>query len=205
MPRDSRVAALARRSGADRTKNEKKRHAGQKGFDMQDLAELERRIAAALQRIGDGIEAVTAAPPPAEDAAAKDDIIADLTAALEAERQANADLRAQLEEAQSAAPMAVDVPADAADLQARLDRMTAQLDVQGLEMQRMRKTVVQLRENLRGLRRSQAANLADPDQINRAMMAELEAMRVTRLSEVAEMDEILSELTPLITEERADA
>lgn len=172
---------------------------------MQDLAELERRIAAALQRIGDGIEAVTAAPPPAEDAAAKDDIIADLTAALEAERQANADLRAQLEEAQSAAPMAVDVPADAADLQARLDRMTAQLDVQGLEMQRMRKTVVQLRENLRGLRRSQAANLADPDQINRAMMAELEAMRVTRLSEVAEMDEILSELTPLITEERADA
>jgi len=172
---------------------------------MQDLGELERRIAAALQRIGDGIEAVTAAPPPAEDAAAKDDIIADLTAALEAERQANADLRAQLEEAQSAAPMAVDVPADAADLQARLDRMTAQLDVQGLEMQRMRKTVVQLRENLRGLRRSQAANLADPDQINRAMMAELEAMRVTRLSEVAEMDEILSELTPLITEERADA
>ena len=92
---------------------------------MQDLGELERRIAAALQRIGDGIEAVTAAPPPAEDAAAKDDIIADLTAALEAERQANADLRAQLEEAQSAAPMAVDVPADAADLQARLDRMTA--------------------------------------------------------------------------------
>lgn len=172
---------------------------------MQDLAELERRIAAALQRIGDGIEAVTAEPPPAEDAAAKDDIIADLTAALEAERQANADLRAQLEEAQSAAPMAVDVPADAADLQARLDRMTAQLDVQGLEMQRMRKTVVQLRENLRGMRRSQAANLADPDQINRAMMAELEAMRVTRLSEVAEMDEILSELTPLITEERADA
>ena len=172
---------------------------------MQDLAELERRIAAALQRIGDGIEAVTAAPPPAEDAAAKDDIIADITAALEAERQANANLRAQLEEAQSAAPMAVDVPADAADLQARLDRMTAQLDVQGLEMQRMRKTVVQLRENLRGLRRSQAANLADPDQINRAMMAELEAMRVTRLSEVAEMDEILSELTPLITEERADA
>ena len=30
-------------------------------------------------------------------------------------------------------------------------------------------------------------------------------MRVTRLSEVAEMDEILSEITPLITEERADA
>ena len=173
---------------------------------MQDLAELERRIAAALQRIGDGIEAITTAtppepPPPAD----QDGAVADLSAALEAEREANAALRAQIAEMQTAAPMAVDVPADTADLQARIDKMTAQLDVQGLEMQRMRKTVVQLRENLRGLRRSQAANLAEPEQINRAMMAELEAMRVTRLSEVAEMDEILSELTPLITEERADA
>jgi len=172
---------------------------------MQDLAELERRIAAALQRIGDGIEAIAAAPPPAEPQPDHDAERADLAAALEAERAVNADLRAQLAQVQDAAPMAVDVPPDLAELQARIDRMTAQLDVQGLEMQRMRKTVVQLRENLRGMRRSQAANLADPDQINRAMMAELEAMRVTRLSEVAEMDEILSELTPLIQEERADA
>ena len=170
---------------------------------MQDLAELERRIAAALQRIGDGIEAIAAAPPPAEPQ--PDHKRADLAAALDAERAVNADLRAQLAQVQDAAPVAVAPHPDVAELQARIDRMTAQLDVQGLEMQRMRKTVVQLRENLRGMRRSQAANLADPDQINRAMMAELEAMRVTRLSEVAEMDEILSELTPLIQEERADA
>jgi hypothetical protein len=173
---------------------------------MQDLAELERRIAAALQRIGDGIEAIaTATSPDAEPPADQDGRVAELSAALAAEREANAALRAQIDEMQVSAPMAVDVPADAADFQARIDKMTAQLDVQGLEMQRMRKTVVQLRENLRGLRRSQAANLADPEQINRAMVAELEAMRVTRLSEVAEMDEILSEITPLITEERADA
>ena len=37
------------------------------------------------------------------------------------------------------------------------------------------------------------------------MAAELEAMRVTRLSEVAELDEIIAELDPLIGGVREDA
>lgn len=179
---------------------------------MQDLADLERRIAAALQRIGDGIESLASTTAPQPEIAAtpgQGDQIRQLEADLAAERRANADLRDRIAELEAAAPAtpapALPVDEDAAALHARIEKMTAQLDVQGLEMHRMRKTVVQLRENLRGLRRAQAANLADPEQINRAMMAELEAVRVTRLSEVAEMDEILSELTPLIKEERADA
>lgn len=180
---------------------------------MQDLADLERRISAALQRIGDGLEALSSRPPshmPSEAgsdspdrAAADDDRLAGLVAELEAERALSASLRQRIDSLESAPPATADLPPDVAALYARIDRMTAQLDVQGLEMQRMRKTVVQLRENLRSLRDAQIANLADPDQINRAMLAELEAMRVARLSEVAEMDEILSELTPLITQERA--
>jgi hypothetical protein len=55
------------------------------------------------------------------------------------------------------------------------------------------------------MRRAQTANLADPEQINRAMAAELEAMRVARLSEVAELDEIMAELDPLIGEVRENA
>lgn len=176
---------------------------------MQDLAELERRIAAALHAIGEGIEALSrqprSAPAPDGDATAADERIAMLEAELATERDLAASLRARISELEDAPPAIADLPADVSALYARIDKMTAQLDVQGLEMQRMRKTVVQLRENLRGLRRAQVANLADPEQINRAMMAELESMRVARLSEVAEMDEILSELTPLITEERADA
>ena len=176
---------------------------------MQDLAELERRIAAALHRIGEGVEALSRQPMPAAAPHASEDGAEDRIAALEselaAERTLSASLRQRIADLEDAPPVIADLPADVAALYARIDKMTAQLDVQGLEMQRMRKTVVQLRENLRGLRRAQVANLADPDQINRAMMAELEAMRVARLSEVAEMDEILSELTPLITEERADA
>lgn len=181
---------------------------------MQDLAELERRIAAALHRIGAGIETLTAAPVAATSAApegppaASEDAerIQHLQEALSAERHTVAALREQLD-ARSEVPLVQDTAPDddRAELLARIEKMTAQLDVQGLEIHRMRKTVVQLRENLRGLRRSQTANLADPEQINRAMMAELEAIRVTRLSEVAEMDEILTELTPLIKEDRLDA
>jgi hypothetical protein len=192
---------------------------------MQDLAELERRIAAALHRIGEGIETLTAnaqAAPmaadvePGEDTTGSNvgfdpDLVQRMQDALAAERLVVADLRQQIadltEAAENAAPpIAIAEPAeDQAELLARIEKMTAQLDVQGLEIHRMRKTVVQLRENLRGLRRAQTANLADPEQINRAMMAELEAIRITRLSEVAEMDEILTELTPLIKEERLDA
>jgi len=181
---------------------------------MQDLAELERRIAAALHRIGDGIETLTSAANasasavPLEDhgSAADAERIQQLEQALSAERHTVAALREQLEAQAEQAPAADSAPdTDRADLEARIEKMTALLDVQGLEIHRMRKTVVQLRENLRGLRRAQTANLADPEQINRAMMAELEAIRVTRLSEVAEMDEILTELTPLIKEDRLDA
>lgn len=192
---------------------------------MQDLAELERRIAAALHRIGEGIETLTAnaqAAPmaadvePGEDTTGSNvgfdpDLVQRMQDALAAERLVVADLRQQIADLTEAAenvapPIAIAEPAeDQAELLARIEKMTAQLDVQGLEIHRMRKTVVQLRENLRGLRRAQTANLADPEQINRAMMAELEAIRITRLSEVAEMDEILTELTPLIKEERLDA
>lgn len=192
---------------------------------MQDLAELERRIAAALHRIGEGIETLTAnaqAAPMAADvepgeettgsvASADPGLVQRMQDALAAERQVVADLRQQIadltEAAENAAPpiAIAEPPEDQAELLARIEKMTAQLDVQGLEIHRMRKTVVQLRENLRGLRRAQTANLADPEQINRAMMAELESIRITRLSEVAEMDEILTELTPLIKEERLDA
>ena len=172
---------------------------------MQDLAELERRISAALARIGDGIEALSNAAPAATPPAAADEETARLRAELDAERRLTAQLRDDLAAARSAPPV---VPvADAGDeaLRARIDQMTRQLDVQGLEMHRMRKMIVQLRENLRGMRRAQSANVADPEQINRAMAAELEAIRVTRLSEVAELDEILTELAPLIREEPLDA
>jgi len=49
------------------------------------------------------------------------------------------------------------------------------------------------------------AGLPDPHLINKAMLAELEALRETRLGETTEMDAILAELTPLLQEVGQDA
>lgn len=155
---------------------------------MQDIAELERRISSALGRISSGLGALQA--PAAADGAD----VARLRAELEAERATSAGLRARLEARPAVAPTAATDP----DLEARLDRMTRQLDVQGIELVRLRKTVAALRENLRALRQLNSQNVGDPAAINRAMVVELDSIRVQRLSEVAELDEILSELEPLV-------
>jgi hypothetical protein len=41
--------------------------------------------------------------------------------------------------------------------------------------------------------------------VNKAMLAELEALRATRAADAAEMDAILQELTPIIAQEAVDA
>jgi hypothetical protein len=178
---------------------------------MSDIAELERRITAALERISRGLDATSVAPQrsgsnpdsaapdlAATDLAAKDAEIADLTAALAEEKAVSVKLASQIVELQRASREKVALSPAAVD--DRLDRMTRQLDVQGLELQRMRKTAVALREQLRITREALAAGLPEPQLINKAMLAELEALRATRLTEMAEIDGIISELTPLIEE-----
>ena len=162
---------------------------------MQDSGELEQRLALALDRISAGLAGL--AVHPALDVAM--DGNSDLQTALDEERmlcaQLNERLRAVKEkEAQTQAQHS-----------AKIDQMAGQLDVQGAELKRMRNTTVQLREVLRILREASAQGLSDPHLVNRAMLAELDALRATRLTEVAQMDEILAELAPLIEEVREDA
>lgn len=166
---------------------------------MQDLAELERRINAALQRIGAGLDASLGAGAEAAAPVAAPDTgeIERLTAELATARAEAAALRLDLQSALKTAPRSL-APSE---LEARVEQVTRQLDVQGLELQRLRKNIVQLRENLRNLRRAATDRLPDPDLINRAMLAELESIRVTRFAEIAELDEIIAELDPLISPE----
>jgi predicted nucleic acid-binding Zn-ribbon protein len=119
-------------------------------------------------------------------------------------KQLEARLRAQEAEAKALAAKASEAQDQpgAAQLEARLEKMTRQLDVQGLELQRMRKSTIQLREHLRVLHEAAAEGSAEPHLINKAMQAELENLRATRQTETAEMDEILAELRPLIVEAR---
>ncbi|OYU18751.1 MAG: hypothetical protein CFE34_08800 [Rhodobacteraceae bacterium PARR1] len=178
------------------------------GLRMKDLAEFERRISAALTRIGDGLAALPAG-------AAQDQPVADhsaerdaLRAELVAERAARTALQAQLDAAPAPATAPAGDSARVLALQEQVDRLTKLLDVQGLDLVRLRKTVGTLRESLQSLRSAQVATLPDTAAINRAMLAEVDAMRAERQSEIAELDEIIAELDPLVqpvtTEEGRD-
>jgi hypothetical protein len=167
---------------------------------MQDITELEKRITAALERIGKGVDRLAAQPRPAAAASAS------ATSSAAATPVADAALRAQLEEeksltAQLQARLRATKEREAkGDLQEKLDRLTQELDVKGLELQRMRRVNASLREQLEALRTAQAAGMTDPSLINKAMLTELDALRATRLTEIAEMDDILAALEPHLTE-----
>jgi hypothetical protein len=164
---------------------------------MQEITELERRITAALDRIGHGLDNMPAGGATAASAAPRASASIDpggLQAALDAERIAVSQLQERLK-AVKEREQAVQ-----AQLTEKIEKMTRQLDVQGLELQRMRKTTVTLREQLRVLHEAQAAGSVEPHLLNKAMLAELDALRATRLSEMAELDELASALDEHITE-----
>ncbi len=158
---------------------------------MQDITELEQRITAALERIGKGVDRLSGAPRTAAPVAGTP-VDAALRAQLEEEKSLTAQLQARLR--------AVKDREQKGDLQVKIDKLTQQLDMQGLEMQRMRRVNAALTDQLAALRAAQAAGAAEPQLINKAMMAELDALRALRLTEVAEMDEILAALEPHLTE-----
>jgi predicted nucleic acid-binding Zn-ribbon protein len=157
---------------------------------MQEIAELEKRITAALERIGKGVDRLAQAPRSAPSASGGAD--AALRAQLEDEKALNTQLQEKLRAAKERESKG--------DLQEKIDRLTQQLDVQGLELQRMRRTAAGLRDQLAALRAAQAEGVAEPQLINKAMAAELDALRAERLTEVAQIDEILAALDPHIAE-----
>lgn len=157
---------------------------------MQEITELEKRITAALERIGKGVDRLAQAPRPAPNAGGAAE--AALRAQLEDEKALNSQLQDKLRAAKEREPKG--------DLHEKIDRLTRQLDVQGLELQRMRRTAAALRDQLAALRAAQSEGVVEPHLINKAMAAELDALRAERLTEVAEIDEILAALDPHITE-----
>lgn len=163
---------------------------------MQEISELEKRITAALERIGKGMDRLSAQgrPPTAPTGSGTPGQDAALRAQLEEEKSLTAQLQARLRAAKDREAKG--------DLQEKVDRLTQDLDVQGLELQRMRRVNAALREQLESLRTAQSAGVTEAGLINKAMLTELDALRAMRLTEVAEMDEILAALEPHLTEAR---
>lgn len=182
-----------RRGGPDRHR-QKGRARGPD--DMSDIAELERRISAALARIDAGVEALAAVPPaaPAPEAARDEAEVARLTEALEEERTANAQLAERVRAIREKQESTIGA------LERTVERLAGQVDAADAEIRRLKQINEDLTEANRALRATAVAGLAEPDLINRSMMTEIEAMRAARAAEIAEMNGILAELKPLIGE-----
>lgn len=173
---------------------------------MDEIAELERRIAAALERIGRGAEWLARRPaggPSAASGAARPDGSgeAGLQEALAAGRAANEALAAERAAAAEIAARARDAAAAQqaviADLERRLAALTGQIGAQAGEIQRLKAANEELSATVQALR--EAAE-ADAGLIDRARAAEIEAMRAARSAEVVEIEGLLAELRPLIGE-----
>mmetsp|Transcript_21150 Transcript_21150/g.33929 ORF Transcript_21150/g.33929 Transcript_21150/m.33929 type:complete len:161 (-) Transcript_21150:1440-1922(-) len=155
---------------------------------MSDIDELQRRITAAMDRIASGVGALGQSS--GEDSAA-------LATALEDEKLANAQLTERLRALKERYEAAV---AEATATATAAEGRITDLD---LELQRLRKANDQLRQSNAALRTANEEGVGEPHLINKAMMAELEALRAARAADVAEASSIIGALTPLL--DQADA
>ena len=171
---------------------------------MSDFPQLETRITTALERIRSGLDGF-AAPPVVTDAPAAVDTsettakVAELTAKLDEEKTANAQLEERvklLKERQDG---------KLAELESNVEAGRARAARMDRELQRLRQVNAELRDINSQLREAVSAGVSEPHLVNKAMLAELEALRAIRASDAAEMDAILQELTPIIEREAADA
>ena len=153
---------------------------------MSNVTELEQRISVAMDRIEKGLGNM-AEQTPAVDGPA-------LEAQLDEERFANA----QLEERVKALKQRQDTKIS--ELETRVSSQRDQIAALDTELQRLRASSADMREVNAQLRVAASEGVAEPELINRAMMAEVEALSAQRASESAEVDAILKELKPLIEE-----
>jgi DNA repair exonuclease SbcCD ATPase subunit len=169
---------------------------------MSELPELETRILAALERIKVGVgtqAAPTPEPASVVDANVLETQVSALTAKLDEEKTANAQLEERvklLKERQDG---------KLAELESNVDAGRARSSRMDRELQRLRQVNAELRDINNQLREAVSEGVSEPHLVNKAMLAELEALRATRAADAAEMDAILEELTPIIEREAADA
>jgi predicted nucleic acid-binding Zn-ribbon protein len=153
---------------------------------MSEIEEFQRRIAAALDRIGQGLEGRAGG--------AEADEVAALRQQLEDERLASAQLEERLRKLKARQEAAQ------AEADASREATAKQLAKMDTDLQALRQANRQLRDNNAALREANAQGVADPHLINKAMMAELEALRASRATDRAEAEVILSELGRVLDE-----
>lgn len=159
---------------------------------MDDVTALEGRITRALDRIRTGVDAIST---PAGTETAPDADPGELQAQLEEERTANA----QLEERVRALKERQDTRI--AELDATVTAQRQRYAELGEEIERLRQANAELRDINGQLRAAMAEEVAEPHLVNKAMLAEIDALRAVRASEAAEVGAVLAELKPLVGED----
>lgn len=150
---------------------------------MSNIEELQGRITAAMDRIAKGMEPlgkVTAGPDP------------ETAQALEDERTANAQLTERVR------ALSTRTDAEMAQMRAEVEETQARMGQLDVELQRVRRANQQLLDASETLRQANAEGVGDADLINQTMLAELEALRAARASDIAESSAILAALGPLV-------
>ncbi|MDP1667665.1 hypothetical protein [Phaeovulum sp.] len=155
---------------------------------MSDMTDHERRISAALARIGAGLERLGQRAAPATAAEADDA----LREALETERAANAQLSERVRAIREKQETTLGA------LERKLAAAKTEIEQNLRDLVRMKRANADLAAANRALADAAEAGLADPQLVNRTMQAELAALRAERAAEVAELDDILAGLAPLV-------
>lgn len=189
---------------------------------MSEIADLENRLSAALDRIARGVDGIDTSGAPvsaANDTSnAQAERIAELEAALENERQAKAVLEDQIQTLSGAAAVSAPSIGDA-DVEALKQAHAEELEYvravaasereawEGLNSRlvRMRRTNKLMRSNAAAMRQAASAKVADPEAINQSLQLELEALQAAQELERAETDVILKTLQPLLGDPVKDA
>lgn len=159
---------------------------------MNEIEEYERRITAALDRIGRALEARQGGGGGATSLAEE----------LEAERTANAQLEERvraIKEKQETTVSALEATVE--ELSQEVASLKDALADRDGGLQRMRRVNAELRRSNAALREANASALPDPHLVNTSMMAELEALRAAHAAGEAEFAEIAAVLEPILAEE----
>lgn len=150
---------------------------------MNEIEEVSGRIMAAMERLSNGVEALTNGASGEVDR---------LRAALDGEKSVNTELTERVQALEERQEQAI------AALEAKAREATDRVAVMDKELQQLKAANSQLISACDALRDANAAGVADPDLINTSMQAQLDSMRALRSAEMAEAQEIISALTPLL-------
>lgn len=170
---------------------------------MKEIEALQIRALAAMDRVASGLEKLQKAGVGSDSSALAD--------ALEEEKLANAQLKERLralntrhfDEIGALKEKLADTSERDA-LQARItvqDEAMARLD---MDIQRLRHANDELRASNAALRAANEAGVGEPHLINKAMLAELEALRASRATDAAEAAALLAKLEPLLAAAQAN-